>query len=111
MTHTDPRSLGFCPDRLDRIGAFIEERYLAPGKLPSAALLIGRGDDIAHLWSSGVATDAIFRIASMTKPITSVALMQLVEQGRIALMDPVAKYIPSSPGSACSLPAAAQSLL
>ena len=41
-----------------------------------------------------VADDAIFRIASMTKPITSVAFMQLVEQGKVALTDPVAKYIP-----------------
>jgi CubicO group peptidase (beta-lactamase class C family) len=57
-------------------------------------LLVGRGDDIALQWNSGVADDAIFRIASMTKPITSVAFMQLVEQGKVALTDPVSKYIP-----------------
>ncbi len=90
----NPQDLGFMPDRLERIGAFIQSTYLDTGKLPHAALLIGRGDEIAHLWSSGVETDAIFRIASMTKPITSIALMQLVEQGKIALGDPVAKYIP-----------------
>jgi CubicO group peptidase (beta-lactamase class C family) len=88
------QDLGFLPDRLERIGNHIQTKYLDTGKLPHAALLIGRGDEIAHLWSSGVETDAIFRIASMTKPITSVALMQLVEQGKIALGDPVAKYIP-----------------
>jgi CubicO group peptidase (beta-lactamase class C family) len=86
--------LGFLPDRLARIPAFIQANYLDNGKLPFAAVLVGRGDDIALQWSSGVAEDAIFRIASMTKPITSVAFMQLVEQGKIALTDPVAKYIP-----------------
>jgi CubicO group peptidase (beta-lactamase class C family) len=86
--------LGFVPDRLARIPAFIQANYLDNGKLPFASVLVGRGDDIALQWSSGVAEDAIFRIASMTKPITSVAFMQLVEQGKVALTDPVAKYIP-----------------
>jgi CubicO group peptidase (beta-lactamase class C family) len=86
--------LGFVPDRLARIPAFIQANYLDTGKLPFASVLVGRGDDIALQWSSGVAEDAIFRIASMTKPITSVAFMQLVEQGKVALTDAVAKYIP-----------------
>lgn len=86
--------LGFLPERLARIPDFVQANYLDNGKLPFASLLIGRGDDIALSWSSGVADDAIFRIASMTKPITSVAFMQLVEQGKVALTDPVAKYIP-----------------
>lgn len=86
--------LGFVPDRLARIPEFLQTEYLDSGKLPFAALLVGRGDDIALQWSSGVADDAIFRIASMTKPITSVAFMQLVEQGKVALTDPVTKYIP-----------------
>jgi CubicO group peptidase (beta-lactamase class C family) len=86
--------LGFVADRLDRIGAHIQTNYLDNGKLPFAALMVGRGDDIAYQWGSGIDNDAIFRIASMTKPITSVAFMQLVEQGKVALTDPVAKYIP-----------------
>ena len=86
--------LGFLPDRLTRITDFVQTNYLDSGKLPFASLLVGRGDDIALNWSSGVADDAIFRIASMTKPVTSVAFMQLVEQGKVALTDPVAKYIP-----------------
>ncbi len=94
LTCSDPQELGFLPDRLERIPAFIKSKYLDTGRLPHAALLIGRGDEIAHLWSSGVETDAIFRIASMTKPITSIAFMQLVEQGKAALSEPVAKYIP-----------------
>ncbi len=91
---SNPRDLGFLPDRLERINAHIQSKYLDTGKLPHAALLIGRGDEVAHLWSSGIGTDAIFRIASMTKPVTSIAFMQLVEQGKVALSEPVAKYIP-----------------
>jgi len=90
----NPTELGFLPDRLDRIGTFIQKKYLDTGLLPHASLLIGRGDEIAYLWNSAVEQDAIFRIASMTKPVTSIALMQLVEQGLIALSDPVATYIP-----------------
>ncbi len=87
-------SLGFVPERLMRITDHIQQKYLDSGKLPFASLRIGRGDEIALDWQSGVANDAIFRIASMTKPVTSVAAMQLVEAGRLALSDPVAKYIP-----------------
>lgn len=94
LTTSNPRDLGFLPDRLQRINDHIQTKYLDSGKLPHAALLIGRGDEIAHLWTSGVGKDAIFRIASMTKPITSIAFMQLVEQGKVALSEPVAKYIP-----------------
>jgi CubicO group peptidase (beta-lactamase class C family) len=92
--HVSTDQLGFLPDRLARISDHIQTNYLDNGKLPFASLLIGRGDDIALNWSSGVAEDAIFRIASMTKPVTSVAFMRLVEQGKVALTDPVAKYIP-----------------
>ena len=94
LSVSNSRDLGFLPDRLARIDAHIQAKYLDTGKLPHAALLIGRGDEIAHLWHSGVADDAIFRIMSMTKPITSIALMQLVEQGKIALSEPIAKYLP-----------------
>ena len=94
MNSSTAQQLGFLPDRLDRIGAHIQTKYLDSGKLPFGALLIGRGDEVAHSWASGVDGDAIFRIASMTKPITSIAFMQLVEQGKVALSEPVAKYIP-----------------
>ncbi len=100
-TVSDPATLGFSAERLARIPAMLEERYIEPGKLPHAALLIGRGEEIAHLSVQGNARagealkdDALFRIASMTKPITSVAFMQLVEEGRLALSDPVHRIIP-----------------
>ncbi len=88
------RELGFLPDRLERINAHIQGKYIDTGKLPHAALLISRGDEVVHHWTSGVDEDAIFRIMSMTKPVTSTALMQLVEAGKIALSEPIAKYIP-----------------
>jgi CubicO group peptidase (beta-lactamase class C family) len=99
MSGPGPEQLGFLPDRLERIGAHIQGKYIDSGKLPFGALLVGRGDEIAYQWQSGVADDAIYRIASMTKPVTSVAFMQLVEQGKVALSDPVAKYLPEFAGT------------
>jgi CubicO group peptidase (beta-lactamase class C family) len=101
MTPTNSQDLGFLPDRLARIPAFIKAKYLDSGKLPHAALLIGRGEEIAHLSVQGnardgvpLAEDAIFRIASMTKPITSLIFMQLVEEGKVALSHSVASFLP-----------------
>jgi CubicO group peptidase (beta-lactamase class C family) len=99
-----PDDLGFHPDRLARIDRFLAEKYVTPGKLPGTLTMIARHGDIAHLGMTGhadferglaMAPDTIFRIYSMTKPITSVALMMLVEEGRIALEDPVHRYIPA----------------
>jgi CubicO group peptidase (beta-lactamase class C family) len=101
LSVSNPEDLGFLPDRLLRIPAFIKAKYLDSGKLPHAALLIGRGDEIAHLSVQGDARgsqllkeDAIFRIASMTKPITSLIFMQLVEEGKVALSHSVASFVP-----------------
>lgn len=97
----DPESLGFSPQALERLdarfGAMIEA-----GDMPGAAILIARDGEIAHLSTLGdlrpdgpeMREDAIFRIYSMTKPITSVAAMMLVEQGRLGLGHPVHAYIP-----------------
>ena len=101
LTISNHAELGFLPDRLERIPAYIKAKYLDSGKLPHAALLIGRGDEIAHLSVQGDARpgeplkdDAIFRIASMTKPITSIVFMQLVEEGKVALSHSVASFLP-----------------
>ena len=96
-------TLGLSPDRLARLDSHLAEKYIATRRLPCTLSLIARHGEIAHLHTQGLADvergipardDTIFRIYSMTKPITSVALMMLVEQGKIALDDPVAKYIP-----------------
>lgn len=94
-------SHGLNLDRLSRIPEFLERKYVGAGKLPHAATLVARHGEIAHVSCVGEARpgvalkeDAIFRIASMTKPITSIALMMLVEEGRVALNDPLVKYCP-----------------
>jgi CubicO group peptidase (beta-lactamase class C family) len=94
-------SHGLNLDRLNRIPAFLAAKYVDKGRLPHAATLVARHGEIAHLSCVGDARpgialkeDAIFRIASMTKPVTSVVLMQLVEEGRVALTDPLVKYCP-----------------
>ena len=101
LTISNPLDLGFDAGRLARIDTLLQTKYLDGGRFPHAAVLVGRGDEIAHLSMMGEARpgvplreDAMFRIASMTKPITSIALMQLVEQGLVALSDPVAKHLP-----------------
>jgi len=99
--------LGFSPERLKRIDAFLEEKYVGPGRLPCAQFVLARGGEVVHQTLLGqqdpergvpIAEDTVFRIYSMTKPVTSVALMQLVEEGKIALDDPVERHIPSWKG-------------
>ena len=94
---------GFDSTRLARLEPFLQERYIEPGKIPHAQLLVSRGGEIVHFSSQGPArADAatpidersIFRIASMTKPITSVGFMMLVEEGRVALDTPVHQVLP-----------------
>jgi CubicO group peptidase (beta-lactamase class C family) len=98
-----PESVGLSSSRLQHLDRFIRQRYLDTGRLPCATTLIERRGEIAHTSVQGymdvergraVTEDTIFRIYSMTKPITSVAIMMLVEEGAIALEDPVHRYIP-----------------
>jgi CubicO group peptidase (beta-lactamase class C family) len=94
---------GFRAGRLDTIDRFLREYYVAPGRLPGTLLAIHRGGepaftsihghaDVAH--ARPLAEDTIFRIYSMTKPVTSLAAMMLVEEGRLALDDAVSTHIP-----------------
>lgn len=102
MNLAAPHSLGFDGTRLDRIGAFLDERYVSTGRLPGVDVLIARDGEAVYRHTSGLAradgtamtADAIFRIASMTKPLTAVAFMMLVEEGMVALDDPVTKVVP-----------------
>jgi CubicO group peptidase (beta-lactamase class C family) len=107
MDLADPQSLGFDPGRLARLDRFLAERYVEPGLLPHAQLLVARDGVPVHFSTRGAARagsdaplreDAIFRIASMTKPITSIAFMMLMEEGRVALDLPVADIIPEFAG-------------
>ncbi|TNE63611.1 MAG: class A beta-lactamase-related serine hydrolase [Alphaproteobacteria bacterium] len=103
MATAKPEKHGFDSARLNRVDAFLKEKYLASGKLPNAQLLISRGGEIVHFTSHGAACDgsaravdegSIYRIASMTKPVTSVAFMMLVEEGKVAVDTPVAHVLP-----------------
>lgn len=98
------KSLGFSSERLERIERHLQSKYVGPGRIPGAQVVVARNGEIAYEAVLGMAdvergtplkADAVFRIYSMTKPITSVALMMLVEEGLIALEDPVAKHIPA----------------
>jgi len=95
---------GMSAERLARIERFFDEHYIATGKLAGAVTQVWRRGGLALSSVLGfadrerqvpLAEDSIFRIYSMTKPITSVAVMMLVEQCKIALDDPVSKYIPA----------------
>jgi CubicO group peptidase (beta-lactamase class C family) len=88
---------------LDRLENHLKQRYIDAGRFPGTQLLVYRRGKIVHSTVQGFADlarkmpvkdDTIFRIYSMTKPLTSVAFMMLVEEGRVALDEPVHKYIP-----------------
>jgi CubicO group peptidase (beta-lactamase class C family) len=98
----NPEQFGFSAARLQRL-TDTYQGYVDRGELPGAVLLIARGEKIAYLQAVGyqdrgkntpMRVDAIFRLASMTKPIVSVAAMMLVEEGKLDLLAPVAQYLP-----------------
>ena len=98
------KDLGFSKERLQRIERFVQTKYVEPGRFPCAQIAVARDGETVYEAVLGLADverqvplkdDAVFRIYSMTKPIASVALMMLVEEGLIALDDPVTKHIPA----------------
>ncbi|HEY0476338.1 MAG TPA: serine hydrolase domain-containing protein [Kofleriaceae bacterium] len=102
-----PESVGLASDRLARVDQHLSSRYVQPGKIAGAVTLVARRGEVAWLSPLGLAdrerktamrADTIFRIYSMTKPVTSVALMMLHERGLFALGDPVHRYLPSWEG-------------
>jgi CubicO group peptidase (beta-lactamase class C family) len=95
---------GLDAQRLERIGDHLERSYLSNGKITGCQVGVARHGHLAYFKSFGqmdrergkpTADDTIYRIYSMTKPITSVALMTLYEQGYFQLNDPVSRYVPS----------------
>ena len=101
---TRPEDVGLSSERLARIDSHLKRRYLDPGKIAGALTLVFRRGHVAWLSPQGLmdrergvpmAEDTIFRIFSMSKPVTSVALMQLYEHGHFQLDDPVYKSIPA----------------
>ena len=106
-TAVDAPAAGLDPSRLARVRDHLESRYIETGKLAGCQVLVWRRGHTAYFESLGamelggtqpVRDDAIWRIYSMTKPITSVALMTLYERGLFQLKDPVERFIPSWQG-------------
>ena len=99
--------LGFCPDRTQHLMDVLQAE-VARKRLPGAVALISRrGQVVLHAClgqqnpqdATPMALDSIFRIYSMTKPIVSVAIMMLMEQGKLMLSDPIARYLPEFAGA------------
>jgi CubicO group peptidase (beta-lactamase class C family) len=98
-----PEEAGMSAARLERITQHLETRYVKSGKIAGCQVLVHRRGHVAYFRSFGLAdrereqpirSDTIFRIYSMTKPITSVALMMLFEEAHFQLADPVHRFIP-----------------
>ena len=98
----EPEAVGFSTDRLGKVTEFVE-REIADGNLVGTVTLVARHGQVVHFEAAGsyglederpMDTDALFRIFSMTKPITNVAAMILYEEGAFHLGEPVVKYLP-----------------
>ena len=102
LERSRPENVGMSSSRITRIDDVVKG-YVDTGQLSGAVVAVARANRIVYEKSYGkldpdtgaaMPVDAIFRIASMTKPVTSVGVMMLVEEGKLLLSDPVAKYIP-----------------
>ena len=102
LPKSSPEEVGLSADRLKRVHALVQ-RYIDKGEIAGAVSLVARRGRVAHLEAQGVMDletkkpmrpDAIFRLASMTKPVTSLAVMMLHEEGHFLLNDPVSKFLP-----------------
>ena len=97
-----PEDAGMSAERLRRIHDAIQ-RHVDAGEISGAVTLVARRGHIVHFEAHGLMdieskrpmeTDAVFRIASMSKPITGVAVMMMLEEGKLRLNDPVSKFLP-----------------
>lgn len=103
LPKADPQSVGLSPDRLVRIPEVLKAE-VAKNRIPGAVVAIARKGKLAYFEAVGfrdkdanaaMTTDAIFSIASMTKPMVSVAAMMLYEEGKLLPTDPVGKFLPA----------------
>ena len=97
-----PEEAGFSSERLNRITQFFQSE-VDQGTIPGAVLVVGRNGKMVYRQAVGyqdrekkspMKVDSVFRIFSMTKPVTTVAVMMLAEEGKIDVMAPVAQYLP-----------------
>ncbi len=103
LNQTEPEVAGMSSERLKNLDNVIQ-KYIDEKKIPGGIFLVSRGGNLLYYKSFGMRNnetgvhyklDDIFRIASMTKAVTTVAIMQLYERGKIWLDEPVSKYIPA----------------
>ena len=99
---TRPEDVGLSSERLQRINQMVQ-RYIDAKEITGAVTIVSRKGKIAHFEAQGLMDvenktpmrkDAIFRMASMSKPVTGVAILMLVEEGKMRLTDPVSRFIP-----------------
>ena len=102
-TIVKPEEVGLSTERLTRITDMVK-RHIVAGEISGGVTLVARQGKIAHFEATGatdieskkpMSKDAVFRIASMTKPVVGVAVMMMMEEGKLRITDPVSKYIPS----------------
>lgn len=107
-----PEDVGLSGERLGRIGEAVK-RHIDAGSLPGAVTLVARRGKIAHFEAHGqidvetkrpMPRDAVFRLASMSKPITAAAVMMMIEEGKVRLNDPVSRFIPEFAGAKVAIP-------
>ncbi len=97
-----PEDVGLSTDRLKRVAELVQ-RHISAGSFTGAVTLVARNGRIAHHEAHGLmdleakkpmVKDGIFRIMSMTKPVVGVAILMMMEEGKVRLQDPVSKFIP-----------------
>lgn len=102
VTNGKPEDVGLSSDRLRRINDVIQA-YIDSNQISGAVTMVARKGRVAHFEAQGLMDleaktpmrkDAIFRIASMSKPVTGVAILMLMEEGKLRLTDPVSRFIP-----------------
>src|SRR5436305_13656867 len=105
-----PESAGMSKTGFDRIEQHLKHRYIDAGRFPGTQLLVYRRGKVVHSSAQGFADverkspmrdDTIFRISSMTKPLTSVAFMMLFDEGTVVFAGPVPTFIPASVHLGC----------
>jgi len=99
---TRPEDVGMSGERLQRVNQMVQ-RYVDAKEITGAVTIVARRGKVAHFEAQGLMDveakvpmrkDAIFRMASMSKPVTGVAILMLVEEGKVRLTDPVSRFIP-----------------
>ena len=102
VTTAKPEDVGMSSERLQRINQFVQ-RYIDAKEITGAVTVVARRGKVVHFEAQGLMDveaktpmrkDAIFRMASMSKPVTGVAILMLVEEGKVRLTDPVSRFIP-----------------